>query len=403
MRVLLVGGPFPALSETFIVAHFTGLLDRGVDAHYWGSSGNAAAWAAYPGLAEKVRGRLHVHTPSARPLRTAREALTGGFNRRVLDAARGQAPGVAARRLLAGAKVAGLNPDLIHFEFGLGALGTTWMGDVAQCPLVVSMRGYDVNYAGLDQPGYFDEVWDRVDALHCLGEDMWQRSLRRGCPPDMPHRLIPPAVDVSRFTPAEQAERNGPLVVLTVARLHWKKGHEYGLLAIRELIDSGVPVEYRVVGAGPHADAVHACVEDLDLGRHVRLLGALPPAAVLEEMRGADMFLHPAVSEGFGNAVMEAQAAALPVVCIDADGLRENIADGETGFAVARRDPSALAAALSRLAADRDLRRRMGEAGRRRVSEHFDPARQVDAFVALYEETITAAGRRPRRSSAPAG
>ncbi len=133
------------------------------------------------------------------------------------------------------------------------------------------------------------------------------------------------------------------------------------------------------------------------------MLGALPPAAVLEEMRGADMFLHPAVSEGFGNAVMEAQAAALPVVCTDADGLRENIADGETGFAVARRDPSALAAALARLAADRDLRRRMGEAGRRRVSEHFDPARQVDAFVALYEETITAAGRRPRRSSAPAG
>ena len=120
-------------------------------------------------------------------------------------------------------------------------------------------------------------------------------------------------------------------------------------------------------------------------------------------MRGADMFLHPAVSEGFGNAVMEAQAAALPVVCTDADGLRENIADGETGFAVARRDPSALAAALARLAADRDLRRRMGEAGRSRVSEHFDPARQVDAFVALYEETITAAGRRPRRSSAPAG
>jgi colanic acid/amylovoran biosynthesis glycosyltransferase len=271
------------------------------------------------------------------------------------------------------------------------------------------MRGYDVNYAGLDQPGYFDEVWTRVDALHCLGEDMWQRSLRRGCPPDMPHRLIPPAVDVARFTPGERPERDGPLVVLTVARLHWKKGHEYGLLAIRELIDSGLDLEYRVVGDGPHADAVHACVEDLGLARHVRMLGAVPPAGVLEEMRAADLFLHPAVSEGFGNAVMEAQAAALPIVCTDADGLRENIVDGETGFAVARRDPAALAAALARLAADRDLRRRMGEAGRRHVTERFDPGRQLDAFVELYEETIAAgrrretitAGRRARRSSAP--
>jgi colanic acid/amylovoran biosynthesis glycosyltransferase len=398
--VLLVGGAFPALSETFIAAHFTGLLDRGVDAHYWGSPGDAAAWAAYPGLAEKVRGRLHVHAPSERPLRTARDVLTGRIDRRVIDAARGQAAGVAARRLLAGARLAAIRPDLIHFEFGLGALGMTWMGDVADCPLVVSMRGYDVNYAGLDQPGYFDEVWDRVDALHCLGEDMWQRSLRRGCPPEMPHRLIPPAVDVSRFS-AEREERDGRLVVLTVARLHWKKGHEYGLQAIRALVDDGVGLEYRVVGTGPYADAVQACVDDLGLRRHVRLLGALPPAAVREELRGADVFLHPAVSEGFGNAVMEAQAAALPVVCTDADGLRENVADGETGFAVPRRDPQALAAALARLAGDRELRRAMGEAGRRRVGEHFDPARQIDAFVALYEDTITAASRRPRRSSPP--
>jgi colanic acid/amylovoran biosynthesis glycosyltransferase len=318
----------------------------------------------------------------------------------VLAAARGQAPGEAARRLAAGARVARLAPDVIHFEFGVAARETMWMGDLARCPTVVSFRGYDLNYTGLDRPGYFDPVWERAAAVHCLGEDLWQRAQRRGCPPGKRHALIAPAVDTNRFAPHEDRVDDGRLVILTVARLHWKKGHVYGLQAVRALVDAGVALEYRIVGTGPHAEAVHAAVHDLELTDHVRMLGAVPHDGVREQMRNADLLLHPAVSEGFGNAVMEAQAAGLPVVCTDADGLRENIAHGETGFAVARRDPAALAAAITRLT-DPALRERMGAAGRRRVSERFDPERQIDAFVALYEDVIRAP--RAPAGSAPAG
>jgi colanic acid/amylovoran biosynthesis glycosyltransferase len=217
----------------------------------------------------------------------------------------------------------------------------------------------------------------------------------------MPHRLIAPAVDTARFSPAPRADDGGPLRVLTVARVVWKKGYEYGLLAIRGLVDAEVDVEYRIVGAGPYEDAVRACVDDLGLAEHVRLLGPVPPAGVLREMQAADVLLHPAVSEGFGNAVMEAQAVGTPVVCTDADGLRENVVDGVTGFVVPRREPSALAAALTRLR-DRELRDRMGAAARAHVRERFDPERQMDAFVALYEDVLTAAGRTPA-ARAPAG
>ena len=388
MRVLLVGGPFPLLSETFIVGHFRGLLARGIDVQYWGSEGDA--WDAFPGLADEVRGRLHAHAPREQPVRTARDLVASVASPRVLGAARGQSPGEAARRLAAGARLARLRPDLIHFEFGVAARETMWMGEVAACPTVVSFRGYDLNYTGLDQPGYFDDVWRRADAIHCLGEDLWQRAQRRGCPSGMRHALIPPAVDTTRFAPHEDRATGGPLVILTVARLHWKKGHVYGLQAVRELVDAGVELEYRIVGSGPHADAVHAAVYDLGLTDHVRLLGAVPHDGVRAEMRHADLFLHPSVSEGFGNAVMEAQAAGLPVVCSDADGLRENVVDGETGFVVARRDAGALAAAIRRLG-DPELRARMGAAGRAHVSASFDPGRQIDAFLALYEETLSAA------------
>jgi len=120
----------------------------------------------------------------------------------------------------------------------------------------------------------------------------------------------------------------------------------------------------------------------------VHLLGPMPPPAVKEKMLWADTFLHAAASEGFCNAVLEAQAMRLPVVCSDADGLAENVADGQTGFVVPRRDPDAMAAKLKLLAGDYALRQRLGEAGRQRVSTHFQLADQIAAFEKFYEQVL---------------
>jgi colanic acid/amylovoran biosynthesis glycosyltransferase len=75
----------------------------------------------------------------------------------------------------------------------------------------------------------------------------------------------------------------------------------------------------------------------------------------------------------------------VPVVCTDADGLRENVRDGVTGIVVSRRDPAGQANALERLAGDPALRIRMGAAGRARVLANFKLTDQIAAFGALYE------------------
>ena len=405
MRVLLVVGRFPEPSQTFVASHVLGLLDHGVDAHVLCSASDARAWERFPQLAGRARHRVHLHAPREEPratVRGLRRALPALLRRplrsgRALAAVvRGQPAAEAARRLLLGVRVLALRPDLVHFEFGSDAVGATWLGDLLDCPVVVSLRGYDVNYQGLDVPGYLADVWARADAIHCLGDDLWRRAQLRGCPPGVLHRLIPPAVDTRRFAPdGRHRPAGGSLVVVTVARLHWKKGYEHGLLALRMLLDEGVDLEYRIVGSGPHEEAVQACVRELGLEGHVRLRGDAPPGHVLAELRAADVLLHAAVSEGFCNAVLEAQAVEVPVVCTDADGLRENVVDGVTGIVVPRRDPGALAAALRRLADDAELRRRMGRAGRRHVAERFHPAAQIAAFLELYEAARVTARRGP--------
>jgi colanic acid/amylovoran biosynthesis glycosyltransferase len=111
------------------------------------------------------------------------------------------------------------------------------------------------------------------------------------------------------------------------------------------------------------------------------------------------VLLHAAVSEGFCNAVVEAQSMGRPVVCTDAGGLPENVANGVTGFVVPRHDPDAMADRLAALAADPALRMRMSVAGRQRVLDRFDRTRQLDDFAKFYEQVLDDTPRQGPRAA----
>lgn len=411
MRLVLVVPRFPRLSETFIVSKFLGLVDAGWDAHVVCAA--TEPWDAFPRLAARpeLRRRVHrtwPHEPAwqaaALWLPAQGEALARAprTTARYWRAAARTGAGRAARQAHLDATLIALSPDILHFEFGALAVGRTHLKQRLGCRLSVSFRGYDLNYVGLDEPGYYDEVWREADAVHTLGRDLWARALRRGCPPDKLHALIPPAVDASAFRPDPERTPDAigatrPLRVLSVGRLEWKKGYEYGLEAIRLLKARGVSLTYRILGGGSYLEPLAFARRQMGLEADVEFLGPRPQAEVQAQLRWADVLLHPAVSEGFGNAVMEAQAMALPVVCSDADGLADNVADGLTGFVVPRRSPAAMAEALGRLAADPALRRQMGAAGRERVLACFRPEDQIAAFDRFYRD-VTRAGA-PRMNS----
>lgn len=219
---------------------------------------------------------------------------------------------------------------------------------------------------------------------------MRRRALQRGCPPEAPFRLIPPAVDAASVDAGsvaregELGSKERPLRVLSVGRLVWKKGHEYTLQAVRLLRDQGLHCEVRIIGKGEFREAIEFARSDLGLEECVQLLGVRPHHEVKEHLAWADVFVHASVSEGFCNAVMEAQAAGVPVVCSDADGLGENVADGVTGFVVPRRDPHTLSEKIKTLACDADLRQQLSKSGRKRARTQFALEREIDAFLDLY-------------------
>lgn len=403
-RLVMVVPTFPKLSETFIVNKFLGLLDKGWDIHVVCTRSDKSEWDFFPQLAGRsgVQDRVHlsplsdsragallrlpwmlVVTCLCAP-KTAFSYLRWGWKRF----------GPAVFRLFyLDARLIALAPDLVHFEFGALAAGRMHLGELLKCRVTSSFRGYDLNFSGLDKPDYYSEVWGKVDGLHLLGEDLWRRAQGRGCPAEMRHALIPPALDVGHFTLAERClphrfSPERPLRILSVGRLEWKKGYEYALEAVKNLVDRGLPVQYRIVGAGEYFEALCFARYQMGLESEVQFLGGRPQAEIVQHLAWADLFLHAAVSEGFCNAVIEAQAMQVPVVCSDADGLGENVVDGVTGFVVPRRNPGALVEKLALLAEDPTLRRRLGEAGRQRVLTNFRLEDQIAQFDRFFQEVL---------------
>jgi glycosyltransferase involved in cell wall biosynthesis len=197
--------------------------------------------------------------------------------------------------------------------------------------------------------------------------------------------VIANAVDVRA---AERARGDGdPPRVVTVGRLAFPKDPLTLARALARVRAGGHRFRASFVGDGPEARDVAAEIRALALESEVELCGARPDVGAV--LARSDVFVLASRSEGGPISILEAMAAGLPVVASDVGGVREQVADGLTGMLVPPGDPDALAAALERLLADPELRRRLGAAGLERARERFDLPRLRAEHLELYARELT--------------
>jgi glycosyltransferase involved in cell wall biosynthesis len=110
---------------------------------------------------------------------------------------------------------------------------------------------------------------------------------------------------------------------------------------------------------------------------------------VLQLVKSADLFVMSSITEGLGSTVLDAMAMKLAVIGTDAGGIPEAVEHGETGLLVPPADARALAGAILRLLKDPELRQRMGEAGLRRVQQHFGVGRMLNNTLEAYRQART--------------
>jgi glycosyltransferase involved in cell wall biosynthesis len=177
--------------------------------------------------------------------------------------------------------------------------------------------------------------------------------------------VIPSGVDVADEIGAEDE----PPFVLYAGRLSPEKG-------VLELVEAANGIPLVIVGDGPLREHVPGARGFVAHDELLKLYGRAAVVAV------------PSYREGFGVVCAEAMAHGRPVVASAVGGLLDLVSDGVTGIHVPPGDVPALRAALERLLADRELRRRLGEAGRERVRERFSWSAVTDSTLAAYADAL---------------
>ena len=197
--------------------------------------------------------------------------------------------------------------------------------------------------------------------------------------------VIPPGIDTARWDFPRPARRLGPINLLFVGGDFARKGGDTLLEAFGRLPPS-LDVHLHIVTKTPGVGSDGA---GNDLPRVTVRHDVTPNSdALLRLFAQADLFVFPTRGDCLPLAVMEALAAALPVVTTTVGALPEAVAHGETGWIVPPDDPDALADALTALASDADLRGRLAARARAVGRERFDAAKNYGRLV----ETVQAVG-----------
>jgi glycosyltransferase involved in cell wall biosynthesis len=225
-------------------------------------------------------------------------------------------------------------------------------------------------------------------------------------------RLIwmPNPVDTEEFRPCEQAQRlalrraaglpfTAPVVVF-VGRLAPEKMLTSLIDAFRITVRRHPDAVLVLVGDGPSRGELTARADNLGLGSNVRFAGMVDSRLVRQWLQLSDVLALISPLEGFSCALIEAMATGLPAVVSDIPANTQLIEDGVHGLVVRPGDEEAIAAALSRLLEDRQLRSRLGKAARERVASDYSTEKVIARYEALLEE-LESGQRRGRPSRAP--
>lgn len=394
---------FPAASETFIVTKVLGLLERDFDVQIF-TSAPSSDWHRFQVLAgrEDVRRRIHVAPPTDSLRRILTRGLLvlfktvlrhpGGFARFVVHCwkHRKTHPLGFLKALYSRLHFVGHKADILHVEFDVQGAGIVDLKAFLKCKILLSGRGALQRTSLLDEfPDLPSYLFRHADGYHFISEYLRRNSLKMGLPLSTRTWIVEPAIDLTLFTTlSSRSFENSPIRLITVARLDWSKGHEFAMDAVALVAQSGLSVEYTIVGDGNYREPAEFAARQYGLFQSgvIGFAGSVSREQVIKYLHNADIMILASLSEGFCNAVIEGQAAGLPVVCSDAGGLPENIEDGVTGFVVPRRNPEAMAEKIIQLARDPELRCRMGEAGRERAIGRFELNKQIEAFSRLYQE-----------------
>jgi colanic acid/amylovoran biosynthesis glycosyltransferase len=380
---------FPAPSQTFILRKLIGLREAGMAVTVASTSFTASsAELGFPMLSlmpwQSPRVAIQPSSRSAWP--AAFSAVFGGGQKQ---------PGGLRHRVTL-APLRAIDSDIAHFEFS--GIAASYLDELQRLnrdtKITVSCRGAAEQIEPLKNPQRrvaLERVFEIADLIHCVSDDMRQTVEGLGAPASK-ILVNRPAIPVDQFSSlrSRELDHEGPFRLLSIGRLHWKKGFDDSIRAVAALRKRGIAVDYRIAGEGPEREKLMFMIHELDCEDSISLVGSLGQPEIKELLGWSDALLLPSLSEGISNAVLEAMAAGLPVVSTRCGGMAEVVEDGVNGILVEVGDTGAMCDHLAELANSASTRSRLGLAAAATADERLDISHQVGRFISAYSELIAA-------------
>jgi len=260
-----------------------------------------------------------------------------------------------------------VRPDIIHVHSSkAGMLGRIAAG-VCGVPVVYTPHAFAflMDGGGLRRACYARaERWavKLTAAVICVSAEEAEAARRLGYTPERVH-YIPNGIELSEVLPVCVRESGG-LKLGFFGRSARQKGDDTFVRLVAALKQRGVDVAGYMYGVAPDSAALLRLILRQRVEAAVHLCGSCEPSGVIERMREMDVIVMPSRWEGLPYALLEALLAGVPVAAYGTGGIRDVVAEGESGLLSAPGDFTALVESVVRLGGSAELRRRLAEGGR---------------------------------------
>jgi glycosyltransferase involved in cell wall biosynthesis len=274
-------------------------------------------------------------------------------------------------------------------EFTMAVYGA-WAAQRAGVPHLITMHGSRY-YAGRWRRRIAMQLASRFAGATVAVSQSLAAHLRRdlGLPPSRV-TIIPNGARLAAVAQSslrnELGLRHGEQLAVAVGNLYPVKGHAHLVEALGLLAQRFPRFHVAIAGRGELEAPLRARAQALHVSERLHLLGLR--ADVGNVLAGADLFVHPSLSEGLPLAIIEAMLAERPIVATAVGEVPTALEDGRAGTLVPAGNAQALADALAKLLADPAAAQRLGSAAAERAAREYTLTRMVERYAALYASLL---------------
>ncbi len=297
----------------------------------------------------------------------------------------------ASRILSLASHLRRFRPNLLQTFLFHGNLAGRLAARLAGVPIVVS----GIRVAEREHTWHVRlERWTRGLVTHqvCVSRAVADFSIReqRLAPNDV--SVIPNGVDVERFAAARPLDLKpygvppGARVILSIGRLHHQKGHDLLIEAAAPVLQEHDDVHVVIIGEGPARTALQGLIDARQLTSRMHLVGRQPDVAPW--LKSAALFVLASRWEGMPNVLLEAMAAACPVIATDVEGVRELLAPDVSGCIVPPENVAELTSAVHHLMTDPVRRHSLGQEAQCIASKTLTSMAAASEYARLYGELL---------------